>query len=331
MSLSNPEDKKKNGISLIVAAKNEEKSIENLLDSISNQTKLPDELIITDGGSSDETCRLIEGHKINELIPVKLIKEKSATPGKGRNIAIKNSSNDLIAITDAGIVLHPNWLKSLYGIQQKTKADVVYGNYEPISDTFFLKCAVLTYVPKKVIINGRKIRTHFIASSLLKKKVWEDVGGFPDFRAAEDRIFIQRIERRGYKIEYAPGATVYWEIPSSFRSTFKRFNEFSYHDIIAGRAKDWHYPVIRMYIIGLIFLLLGIVHNFLWILLIPILTFVRAIKLIIERTEKSNFIRNLNPIRILLVSVLTISIDMAMFTGALRWLWMNKLRFKKKA
>ncbi len=112
-----------------------------------------------------------------------------------------------------------------------------------------------------------------------KKKVWEDVGGFPDFRAAEDKIFMKRIERNGYKIGYAPGATVYWEIPSDFRSTFKRFNEFSYHDIIAGRAKDWHYPVIR----------------------------------------------------ILLVSVLTITIDIAMFAGTLRWLWMNKVRFRKKS
>ena len=318
------------GISLVIAVKNEEKSIQNLLDSISEQTRRPDELVITDGGSSDNTCRLIEEHKIQEILPLKLIREKSATPGKGRNVAIHNSSSDLIAITDAGIVLHPNWLENLLNIQQKTDADVVYGSCEPLSDTLFLRCAVLTWVPKKIDINGRKIRTHYIVSCLLRKKVWKDVGGFPDFRAAEDRIFMSKIKRNIYKIDYAPEATVFWEIPSNFRSTFKRFNAFSFHDIIAGRAKDWHYPVFRMYGIGLFLLLLGILHNLLWILSIPLLTLARASKLIIERSEKSDLKRNLNPFRILIVAALIIVIDLAMFTGTLRWLWIKKWGFRKK-
>jgi len=47
-------------VSVIVTVKNEAKSIGLLLDSLAGQSRLPDEVIVVDGGSSDDTVRIAE-------------------------------------------------------------------------------------------------------------------------------------------------------------------------------------------------------------------------------------------------------------------------------
>ena len=46
-------------VSVVATVYNEQKSIGRLLASLAEQTRLPDEVAICDGGSTDETVRLI--------------------------------------------------------------------------------------------------------------------------------------------------------------------------------------------------------------------------------------------------------------------------------
>lgn len=46
-------------IALILTVLNERGSIEHLLESIANQTRLPDELVVTDAGSTDGTMEAL--------------------------------------------------------------------------------------------------------------------------------------------------------------------------------------------------------------------------------------------------------------------------------
>lgn len=301
--------------SLIIPVKNEEASIGGLLDSIAAQNLAPDEIVITDGGSTDRTDDIIRSY-IDKGMPIKLIKAGDSYPGKARNLAIEASSYDLIAMTDAGIRLSKDWLKNLYKRMEKDDSvDVVYGNYDPVRDSFFKECLAIVFVPAPKVINGQRIRPHFIASSLIRKKVWGTVGGFPDFRAAEDRIFMERIDRDGFKIAYAPDAVIYWDIPSDFPSTFRRFSLYSMHDIRAGKWRDWHYPVSMMYILGLIIALLGIFNSPLWFILLLAGVVVRALGLIFERAEGIPLLEKLSIRRVILVTMIMVWIDLAMFYG----------------
>ena len=47
----------------ITTVYNEETSVKEFLDSLFSQSKLPDEIIIVDGGSSDRTVAEIKNHK----------------------------------------------------------------------------------------------------------------------------------------------------------------------------------------------------------------------------------------------------------------------------
>ena len=95
-----------NKVSLILTVKNEEKSINILLESILSQNKMPNEIVIVDGGSIDKTIEIIKEYK--DSLPIKLIQKKGINVPRGRNIAIANSKYPIIAVTDGGCRLDQN-------------------------------------------------------------------------------------------------------------------------------------------------------------------------------------------------------------------------------
>ena len=101
-------------ISVVVTVYNEEKSIEYLLDSLNNQTMLPDEVIIVDASSKDSTVKTIEewGEK-HRSFPISVIVRKWINRSKARNIGIRKAKNEIIAMTDAGCRADKQWLKLL--------------------------------------------------------------------------------------------------------------------------------------------------------------------------------------------------------------------------
>ena len=62
-------------VSLITTILNEEKNIESFLHSIEEQTVLPDEVIIVDGGSKDKTLERIKEYK-SEKLKITVLVEK---------------------------------------------------------------------------------------------------------------------------------------------------------------------------------------------------------------------------------------------------------------
>jgi len=316
-------------VSLVVPVKNEEKSIQHLIDSITSQSVQPGEVIFVDGGSRDKTTGIIERNISSVPYEVTLVKADRAYPGEARNIGVRKSSNDIIAFTDAGIILDKNWLKELLArMDTDSSVDVVYGSYEPVVDSFIKECSLVAFVPPKENVNGQILRTDFIASSLFKKHICEDVGGFPPFRAAEDRIFMERVKRSKAKIVYAAKAVVHWEIPGSIKGIFRRFSEFSAHDIIAGKMKDWHYSVFRTYALLAACTIMGIILNPIFFFGIAVIWGARfALTLYRKKTNMKK--RYLTDIRYLMTILYIILVtDIAMFFGCFKYI---RMRYDKYA
>lgn len=302
-------------ISLVVPVRNEEESIGALLDSIRAQTLQPDEVLLVDGGSTDKTValarRLIAGDSRFELIEA-----GDATPGRGRNVGIGRARYDWIALTDAGIRLEPQWLERLASVVEKDpEVKVVYGNYEPVGDSLFERLAALAYVSPKEQREAGLIRGPFIASCLMRREVWQSVGGFPDQRAAEDLAFIERIKEHGFRTGWARDATVWWRLQPTLARTFRKFVLYSKHNVWAGRQWDWHYGITRQYLFMLVFVALAAVHSFWW-LLVPVLFFLaRVMRRMWPHAEGRNLLWLLNPARLAGVSVILLTIDLATFIG----------------
>src|SRR5687767_11552577 len=114
-------------ISLIFTLFNEGESIRRLLGSIERQTKLPDEIVIVDAGSKDDTVGIIREWKKSVKLPVNLIIKAGANISRGRNRAISEAKHTIIAVTDGGCELDKHWLERITNPLQAEGLDVVYG------------------------------------------------------------------------------------------------------------------------------------------------------------------------------------------------------------
>jgi 4,4'-diaponeurosporenoate glycosyltransferase len=105
-------------ISLIIPARNEEKNIGKLLESISKQKTVPHEVIVVDDNSSDGTAEIVSGYN------VKLVKLESDPPAGwiGKSWACWNgylaSVGDVLVFLDADVELSPEALGTIVNLQE---------------------------------------------------------------------------------------------------------------------------------------------------------------------------------------------------------------------
>ena len=299
-------------LSLVIPVKNESNSLAALIDSIEKQTFQPDEIILVDGGSTDETIELAEQFAVKNP-GLKIIKVAEASPGKGRNLGIGAAENEWIALTDAGIKLDKEWLEKLSkATENSPAADIVYGNFAPVTDSFFEKCAAISFVPAA---NENSIRGRSVASMLLKKNVWKQVGGFPDLRAAEDLIFMEEADKQGFKSVFAPKAKIHWQICHNFPSTFKKFSLYSKHNALIGRHWDWHYGIVKHYLLVSLFVILAILHSWWWLFGIPAWLAARTAKRLLSHRYEYGVKILFNPFIFGGVALIILTIDAATFSG----------------
>lgn len=317
-------------ISVVIPALNEEASIRVLLEDLLNQTLKPAEIVITDGGSTDSTREII-GEFIAAGAPVKLIRVTKSMPGRARNLAATEARCAWIAFTDGGITLTQGWLEALTTRAGETSADVVYGTYAPVIDSFFTECAAIAYVPAPFESDGGLVRPRSIVSALMRRSVWETVGGFPEeLRSAEDLLFMNQVEKSGFKIARTSRAKAYWHIQPNLWRTYRRFVEYSRNNIRAGLFHEWqrtifvYYAVIAATSLSVFFLGAPglIVPPLLWAFVL----FARATKTLHRNrvSYPASLPRNLA--RLVLLMPIIATLDAAAFIGSINWLLRDKLR-----
>ena len=98
-------------VTVISTVLNEGEAIRRLMDSLVAQTRQPDEVVIVDGGSRDNTVTVIQEYA--GRLPLRVLVEPGANISRGRNVAIAAATGDVIASVDAGVWLEPQWLDKL--------------------------------------------------------------------------------------------------------------------------------------------------------------------------------------------------------------------------
>ena len=301
-------------VSLVVPVRNETGSLRNLIESIQSQSRLPEEVILVDGGSVDGTpdlARALTGADGR----YRVIEAGPATPGRGRNFGIAAAKHDWIALCDAGMVLEPDWLERLVeGGRGGADAAIVYGNCEPRRYVVRAQCCPGLRGPETGKTRRADARS-VVPSSLLRRETWEKVGRFPDLRAAEDLIFMARVEAAGLQLAWAPHATVWWQLQPNLSGTFRRFADYSFHTARAGRAWHWQHAIARQYLVALLVVILAVVHSAWWAAVLVLALLVRTGLSIFRRREPALARPWILPGELVTVAGILLTIDLAMFFG----------------
>ena len=102
-------------ISVVCPTYNSSGFIENTLRTLVDQTRKPDEVIISDDGSSDNTIELVKRffQANGDGISWKILSNAHGGPGNARNIGIANAEGNWIAFLDSDDLWHPEKLKTV--------------------------------------------------------------------------------------------------------------------------------------------------------------------------------------------------------------------------
>lgn len=235
-------------VSIIATVKNEGEALRPLLDSIIDQTRQPDEVVICDGGSTDNTLAILEEYR--QWLPLRVIVEPDSNISRGRNCAVAAATGDIIAGTDAGVVLSPNWLEELVAPFADESVQVVSGWFEADPYTDFEVVMGSTVLPT---INDIDPQT-FLPSSrsvAYRKSAWAAVGGYPEWlEHSEDLVFDMALRKRYGPFPFAPEAVAYFRPRSDLRSFYRQYYAYARGD---GKANLWikrHAVRYATYLIG---------------------------------------------------------------------------------
>jgi len=102
-------------VSVAIPVRNGSATIQATLDSVLRQTVAPDEILVMDDGSTDNTASLASLYEPR----VTVFKQENQGVAGARNVLIKKAQGDLIAFLDADDIWHPSYLE----VQRRLFAD----------------------------------------------------------------------------------------------------------------------------------------------------------------------------------------------------------------
>lgn len=251
---------------IIATVLNEAQHIREFLASLEAQSRFPDVIVITDGGSTDGTQKILQDFAASSRLPFRW----EVVPGnrsRGRNAAIRRANVDVVAVTDVN-VLDPRWFERIVDPLLRGDADVVAGWYEPLGDSARDRAMGLLTLYSLQEIDP----VSFVPASrslAFTRSAWERVHGYEErLDAAEDTHLALSMRRAGLRFVLQANAIVRCWTPSSPREAFRTYRAYAKAD---GRARhlgapQTHYGrLYGIYGTGLVLLLLALVWPFVWL------------------------------------------------------------------
>jgi glycosyltransferase involved in cell wall biosynthesis len=221
---------------LIATVLNEAGSLPALLDSIDEQTRPPDEVVVVDGGSTDGTLDILATWA-EQRPGTTVLSAPGVNIARGRNLAIAAARGAVIAATDAGVVLTPRWLEALvHTLEASPAADVAAGFFAAAPHSAFERALGATTLPNVDEIDPCR----FLPSSrsvAFRRAVWSAVGGYPEWLDyCEDLVFDFALRRAGFRFTWVPEALVRFRPRPTLGTFFTQYLRYARGD---GKADLW--------------------------------------------------------------------------------------------
>lgn len=165
------------------------------LDSLLNQTTAPDEIIIVDDGSPDDSHAIAQSYGTH----IRVIRQDNRGMAAARNVGIRAAGSEWIALLDQDDICSKDRIeKTKEAIIGNPHARWVYSNYTKVSRERGSVC--VRTPPPSVLAREVMFRCHVMPSfSAIRRDALLDIGGFPDdpkFKGVDDHILILRCMRR---------------------------------------------------------------------------------------------------------------------------------------
>lgn len=192
-------------ISTIIPVLNGAEYIADALASISRQSIQPDEILVVDDGSTDNTLDVV--HKISKRNPaIRLLEGPQKGPGPARNVALRQVRGDIITFLDADDLWPADKI-------QTQLARLVKGPYVDVVSGFiryFDKLCKDTLAPAEDSKTNDIFHVH-LGAAIFRRSVFDKLGLFhEDMLYSEDVDLILKIRESDFPMTILRYVTLYY-------------------------------------------------------------------------------------------------------------------------
>jgi cellulose synthase/poly-beta-1,6-N-acetylglucosamine synthase-like glycosyltransferase len=254
-------------ISILIPAHNEEKSIKRCLESCFDQTRMPDEIVVVNDGSTDKTVEILAG--FGDKIKVVTIPKATGNKSFAQEIGLPYISGEILICTDADTILDKKFVELVEKDFSDPGVAAVAGYVKSLKYNWLTACRALEYV---ICQNVHKLAQSYInfifvipgASAAYRTEIFKKYITFDHDTVTEDLDFTYKFNEKGLKIKYNREAIVYTQDPPTIKSYIRQMrrwygggwqNLVKHFRIIKEPAKAFELSL--MYIEGLIFSLIA--------------------------------------------------------------------------
>lgn len=314
--------------SIIIPVYNRPDEVDELLNSLTQQTVRDFEVIVVEDGSS-VTCEHVV-KRYEQQLNIRYFNKPNSGPGQTRNYGAERSSGEYLLILDSDCILPSGYLAAIEEELKRQPADA-FGGPDRAHDSFTstqkaINYAMTSFFTTGGIRGGKKKMDKFYPRSFnmgLKADVYRALGGFSKMRFGEDIDLSIRIFKGGYSCRLFPEAWVWHKR----RTDLKKFFKQVYNSGIARINLYKKYPesLKVVHLLPAVFTL-GVVFVLLSSLICPYALLLLAMFAIIIFTDSS--IRNRSP-WIGMLSVLAAFIQLTGYGSGFLSAWWKRCILKK--
>ena len=196
-------------VSLYIPVYNGESTIESVLKSAFKLNPSPDEIIVVNDGSSDNTSNILENYK-DKITVFK--NDNNMGLAYSRNVGVSKAKHENVASLDSDVEVAEDWLKNLLEIKTKFQSAICGGilieKYKDKNIYNFWRHIHATQNNFGENDIENLLRPVSGSNTLLSKSAWEKAGKYDvQYKTnGEDSTFCQKLLSHNYKVSYSSKA-----------------------------------------------------------------------------------------------------------------------------
>lgn len=233
-------------LSVVIPVQNGERTIIACLNSLASQSLRPDEIIIVDNGSTDDTvARVKEWSLTHGALQMQLAFEGKQGPSAARNRGTRLAKGRFLVFLDADCVAPPDWLKMI-SKQIGGGRSAVGGPYQghpslPAIERYAAMSWSFGTSGEEIDYSNPFISRFLLGGNMaLPRRYWESTGGFNEtLTVGEDLDFSFRLYREGVSMRIIPSLAVLHETSSTVS---KRIRRAWRHGLLQSRIAKNYFP-----------------------------------------------------------------------------------------
>lgn len=204
--------------------------LRELLKVLREQTMIPDEIILVETRGAEPTQKGLNADGARRVF----VRREDFNHGGTRNFAARECSGDVIVfLTQDALPADREMIERLVSPLKDPRTPAAYGRHIPRPGAKPTeRFARLFNYPEESLVKDAHhkpslgIKAVFFSNvcSAVRRKEWEEVGGFPeDIIMSEDMVLAARLIQRGYFVAYASKARVFHSHDYTLSRQFQRY------------------------------------------------------------------------------------------------------------